>query len=381
MAEAKPDVVVVGAGAFGAWTALELVERGARVMLVDAHGPGNPLGSSGGESRNIRAAYRAMEVYTRWSMRAWTLWLHREAEFGTRILYPSGSLRLVSHHEIAGQTDVFDRLCHPYEVLTSDEVRSRWPQIGYCEADPILYEPLSGTITAHDALVAVVDRFIARGGDYRRALVTVSRKSGDRLAHVRADGEALEAALFIFACGPWLPRLFPDVLGDRIKTPRRELFFLSPAPDDRRYDWDRCPSLADPLGWTSSNIGGGVKFAPIIRHVPMDPDTGSRMPTPALLDQVRIYAASRLPGLAHAPVASTYVSQLENTDNEHFIIDRHPRLDNVIIAGGGSGHAFKMGPVLGEHVAQFALNGVQPPQFAAIFGLPAHGPVAPDQGG
>ena len=381
MTDAKPDVLVIGAGAFGAWTALELVERGARVTLVDAYGPGNPMGSSGGESRNIRAAYGTQEIYTRWAIRARDLWLARERELGVRCLYPSGGLRVVPADDIAQQMAVFDRLGHPYDVLTSDEVRARWPQVCYEETDPVLYEPNSGTLAARDALIAVVARFEARGGKYRRARVALPRAMGNQLAQLDAEGETLSAGRFVFACGPWLPRLFPDILGTHIKTPRRELFFLAPPPGDRRFDWDRCPSLADRLGWTSSDIGGGVKFAPVIRHVPIDPDRGDRMPTAALLDQVRAYAASRLPGLVDAPVVSTYVSQLENSDNEHFIIDRHPTLNDVIIAGGGSGHAFKMGPVIGEHVAGFALSGAQPVELAALFGLAAHGPVAPDDGG
>ncbi len=381
MADLKPDILVIGAGAFGAWTALELAERGARVMLVDTYGPGNALGSSGGESRNIRAAYGAQSIYTRWSMRAWELWQSRQSELGIRCLYPSGSLRALSADEIVQQTCAFDRLGQPYEVLTSDDVHARWPQILYDTPDRLLYEPKSGTLAARDALVAIVARFQAFGGSYRRARVSLPRTSAGRLARVDAEGEGLTADTFVFACGPWLPGLFPDLLGQHIKTPRRELFFLAPAPGDRRFDWDRCPGLADPLGWTSANLGGGVKFAPVIRHVPMDPDGGDRMPTPGLLGQVRAYAAARLPDLANAPVVSTYVSQLENTDNEHFLIDRHPGLSDVIIAGGGSGHAFKMGPVIGEHVAQFVLSGSQPPDLAALFGLAAHGPVPTDKGG
>ena len=124
-----------------------------------------------------------------------------------------------------------------------------------------------------------------------------------------------------------------------------------------------------------------MKIAPIIRHVAMDPDHDDRMPSPALLGQVHGYAAARLPGLVGRPVVSTYVSQLENSDNEHFIIDRHPALADVVIAGGGSGHAYKMGPVIGEHVAGLVLDGAQDAALAALFGLAAHGPVAADQGG
>ena len=381
MADHHTDIVVIGAGAFGAWTALELIERGVSVTLVDAYGPGNAMGSSGGESRNIRAAYGDRAIYTRWAMRAWDLWLAREAEFGVRCLYPSGGLRCLTRDDVETQRAVFDALRQPYELLTADEVRSRWPQIGYVERPYILYEPNSGTLAARDAMTAVVEHFTAKGGRFARGRARISQVRGRRLGTLEIDGETVVANTFVFACGPWLPRLFPTLLGPYIKTPRRELFFLGAAPDDRRYRWERCPSLADEGGWTSSDIGGGVKIAPVIRHVPMDPDHGDRMPTPALLDQVRRYVASRLPGLVGRPVVATYVSQLENSDNEHFIIDRHPELADVLVAGGGSGHAYKMGPVIGEYVAGLALGNAPDPALAALFDLASHGPVGPDQGG
>lgn len=375
------DAVVIGAGAFGAWTALSLTEAGARVLLVDAYGAGNAMASSGGESRNIRAAYGERELYTRWSIRAWHLWLEREREFEVRLLYPSGGLRLLPAADAKAQSAMFDRLGHPNECLTTTEVGARWPQIRYEGDEVCLYEPQSGTLAARDALVAVAQAVARKGGDVVVARVTPPSLTTGRLGTIAVGGAMVSAGSFVFACGPWLPRLFPELLGTRIKTPRRELFFLGPAPRDDRYRWDRCPSLTDPLGWTSSDIGGGVKIAPIIRHVLMDPDFGDRMPTAALLGQVRRYAASRLPGLADCPVVGTYVSQLENTDNDHFLIDCHPELADVVIAGGGSGHAYKMGPVIGEHVAAMVLAGTKSPELADTFGLATHAPVAADQGG
>lgn len=372
------DIIVIGAGAFGAWTALSLVEQNAKVVLVDAYGVGNALASSGGTSRNIRAAYGEHELYTRWSIRAWSLWREREAELGQQLLYPCGSLRMLENHEVAAQRAAFNGFAHPHELLDTAEVSYRWPQVDY-RSEHILYEPESGILAAHSALTAVARLFEAKGGCVVQG--RVERPTGRTMGAITVCGERMSANRFVFACGPWLCTLFPDLLDGWIKTPRRELFFLGPAAGDDRFDWQRCPNLADPLGWTSSNIGEGVKVAPVIRHIALDPDDGDRMPTAALVDQVRAYVAARLPGLVGRPVVGTYVSQLENTDNDDFIIDRHPRYDNIFIAGGGSGHAYKMGPVIGEHVAQFVLTGKQDPAEALLFGLQAHGPVAPGRGG
>ena len=378
MATITADVVVVGAGAFGAWTALSLVERGVSVVLVDAYGVGNVLASSGGESRNIRAAYGERKLYTRWSIKAWQLWKAREEEIGRQLLYPCGSLRVLGGDEVAAQTAMFDRLAHPFEILGGDEVALRWPQLEY-RFEHILYEPRSGILLAREALQAVVQLFEAKGGRVLQARVLPP--TGAMVECIAINGAKISAKQFVFACGPWLPKLFPALLSGWIKTPRREVYFVGPALGDTRFYWRHCPNLTDPLGWTSSDIGSGVKIAPIIRHVPFDPDTRDRTPTTALLDQIHTYVAARLPGLAGRPVVATYVSQLENTDNEHFLIDRHPLWSNVVIAGGGSGHAFKMGPVIGDHVANFVIRGVQPPELADLFGMAAHGPVAPDQGG
>lgn len=372
------EVAVIGAGAFGAWTALSLRELGVDVVLIDALGPGNSQGSSGGESRNIRAAYGERDIYTRWTIRAWDIWQAREQELGRQLLYRCGSLRMLDATAVATQSAVFDKLNQPHEWLDTDEVARRWPQIDY-RCDHILYEPKSGILAARAALTAVVDLLKAKGGRVLRGRV---HPPGDaRLTSITIDRATVAADRFVFACGPWLPKLFPALLGGWIKTPRRELFFIGPHPGDTRFDWRTCPNLADPLGWTSSDIGGGVKIAPVIRHVPRDPDDDDCRPTAALLDQVRAYVAARLPGLVGGPVVSTHVSQLENTDNEHFLIDRHPGHDNIFIAGGGSGHAYKMGPVIGDHVARFVIDGAQEPELAALFGLSSHGPVADDRGG
>ena len=372
------DVVVVGAGAFGAWTALSLIEHGVSVILVDAYGVGNAMGSSGGESRNIRAAYGDSDLYTRWSIEAWRMWEWREQEVGQRLLYPCGSLRMLDEVAAAQQCTIFDGLAHPYEMFDGDEVARRWPQIDY-HCDHVLYEPKSGILAARDAMQAVVRLFESKGGRFVRG--HISPPAGKTVDCIMFDDERISADNFVFACGPWLPKLFPALLEGLIKTPRRELFFLEPALNDTRFDWQHCPNLSDSLGWTSSDVGGGLKIAPIIRHVAMDPDNSNRTPTLALLDQVHAYVAARLPGLVGRPVVATYVSQLENTDNEHFLIDRHPAYANVIIAGGGSGHAYKMGPVIGRHVAGFLLNGAQDPELAALFALAAHKPVTADQGG
>lgn len=375
-----PDFVVIGAGAFGGWTALELRERGAKVTLVDTYGAGNPRASSGGESRNIQLAYGDKEIYVRWALEAWRLWHQRQEEFGRRLIYDSGSLRARPNTVLEVEAGVFDRLKLPYEMLSAREATYRWPQLRYDDVEAIFYEKNSGIVKARDTLIAVSEIFTRLGGEIELGYATPGSASKGQLNTVLINGEPLCAGRFVFACGPWLPQLFPALLGNKIKVPRRELFFIGPARDDQRYRWENCPTLSDATLYTSSDIGGGVKIAPSLRDVPMDPDDGERLSTPFLGHQVAGYLARRLPGLVGRPVLSTHVCQLERTDNDDYLIDVHPDYSNALIAGGGSGHAFKMGPVLGRHIADLALGAVQSPELQAFFGLTAHKAVAPGAG-
>jgi len=371
------DVAVVGAGAFGAWTALWLAEAGAKVTLVDMYGAGNDRASSGGESRNIRAAYAGDAFYTSWALRAWTAWQAREAQFDARLVFRCGSLRAGTEEEVQAQARLFDDLFASFEILGRDEVQYRWPQLGWSEL-PTFYEPESGILAATRTLHEVERAFRQTGGG--RVVSGRARLVG-RGSHMRlaVGGDPLPCDTIVLACGPWLPGLLPEELGALIRTPRRELLFVAPAPGDDRFGWARCPNLVDSLGWTSSDLGNGVKIAPPMRGIDMDPDGDQRLPTAIALAGAAKFVAVRLPGLHGRPVVSAYVSQLENTASEDFIIDRHPEADHVVIAGGGSGHAFKFGPLIGEYVARMVLDGTRG-EHVGRFGLQAHRPLRPGEG-
>ncbi|WP_255453593.1 FAD-dependent oxidoreductase [Novosphingobium sp. Gsoil 351] len=370
------DVAVVGAGAFGAWTALSLAEAGVRVTMIDMYPTPNPRSSSGGESRNIRAAYGADAFYTRWARRAWAIWGERQRQFETTLVYPCGSLRAGSDAEIAAQADLFAALGAAFEVLSPDEVESRWPQVRW-SAPATFYEPESGVLAAELSLREVERALRRANGQVIRGRGTLLGQGAS--TRLEVDGEQFPCGTIVLACGPWLPRLLPDLLGGFIRTPRRELLFVAPELGDPRFGWERCPNLVDPLGWTSADLGNGVKIAPPMRGIDMDPDSAERLPTPLAIDGAKQFLTARLPALAKRPIISAYVSQLENTASEDFIIDRHPEAAHVVIAGGGSGHAFKFGPLLGDYVAQMVLDGSRG-EHAARFGLAAHRPLLPGEG-
>jgi glycine/D-amino acid oxidase-like deaminating enzyme len=240
----------------------------------------------------------------------------------------------------------------------------------------VFYEPESGVVAAARSLQEVERAFRARKGVVVQGM---ARLTGSR-AHpgVEVEGRVLACDTIVLACGPWLRSLLPNLLAPLIRTPRRELVFVASPPNDTRYRWERCPNLVDSLGWTSADIGNGVKIAPPMKGIDMDPDASDRLPSAMAIEGAEAFVRARLPGLV-GPIVSTYVSQLENTASEDFIVDRHPEMQRVIIAGGGSGHAFKFGPVLGDYIAKAVLSG-SAGQHVERFGLAAHRPLRAGEG-
>ena len=166
-------------------------------------------------------------------------------------------------------------------------------------------------------------------------------------------GVQVSAKTFVFACGPWLPKLFPRWLAERIQPTRQEVFYFGP-PGGGRFHYSAMPTWIDFNDETyglPDLDGRGVKIA-IDRHgPPFDPDNGDRIASSEGLSEVRERLARRLPALKDAPLLESRVCQYENTSNGDFLIDRHPEFENVWLVGGGSGHGFKHGPAVGEYVA------------------------------
>lgn len=374
-----PDVAVIGAGAFGAWTALSLREKGARVTLVDAFGPGNARQTSGDETRQIRAAYGDDEIYSRWAQRAFRLWTERQEEFGRNLIFPNGVLSTNEPRATLDiETAIFDRAGIPYEVLPQAELRKRWPQARFDDVEYALYEPEAGTVKARESIIAVSEVLQQKGGVVRIGAAKPGAASGGRLTNVElAGGERLEAGSFAFACGPWLPTVFPSVLDGYIRLRRSEVFYVgSPAGDDR-FSWRKLPNMWESRvgAYAMSDIDYGYKVVPGF-GVPIDPSEDDRVASAFLIRRVRTYLQRRLPELLGQPIVASRVCALENSNNHHYIIDTHPDFANVWIAGAGSGHAFKMGPVLGDYVSDRILNVADDPETRSLFALSTHAPVS-----
>jgi glycine/D-amino acid oxidase-like deaminating enzyme len=367
-----PHVIVVGAGAFGGWTALHLLRRGARVTLLDAWGPGNGLASSGGETRVIRATYGPDRPYVELVARALVLWREHERHVDRRLLYPIGVLWMV------GPDGAYERAALPLvreaglriDELTVAGASARYPQIDFQGVHWVIHEPDSGYLTARLACETVRDAFVAEGGDYRQARARVDESAGELRAVVLEDGSVLTADRYVFACGSWLATVLRGAIGRRIRPTRQEVFFFETPAGDRRFDEDRLPVWIDNGSPLFYGIPGprqrGFKLADDTRGPETDPTSGDRTPSAAGIAAARAYLARRFPALATAPLLGARVCPYENSPDGHYIIDRLPAAPNAWVVGGGSGHGFKVGPALGEMVAGLVLDDRDPPAF---FGL------------
>lgn len=365
------DVIVVGAGVFGAWTAWNLQRHGQKVLLLDAWGAGHARSSSGGETRLIRTEYAANALYTRWAWESLAEWhalgkRHESPifqEVGALYFYPRDTAKI--DESIALQRS----LGIPIEKLTQAQMAKRWPQIDFDGLTVGVMQPTMGALMARRSVQVLVEEFIEAGGSYRTLAVDPPRADRSALGAITANGETLHAGQYVFACGPWLPKLFPDVVGGRIVPSRQEVFYFAPEPGDNRFAAPHMPAWVDAgdpdLHYGFPDIEArGFKIA-LDGHGPKyDPDGADRRITDQGLADVRAYLARRFPALAKRPLAASEVCQYENSDNGHMLIDRHPHWSNCWIVGGGTGHGFKHGPAIGRYVAgQLLGTGKVEPDF------------------
>jgi glycine/D-amino acid oxidase-like deaminating enzyme len=350
----------------GAWTAYWARAGGAgpdgarggdrSVTLLDAWGTGHLRATSSDEHRIIRSAHGDDPFYARWSRAALAHWTRLQEAWGTALVEPSGVLWFASAE--AGWEADSERTLHalgiPAEHLAPNEIARRWPGIDPAGVAFGLLEPEAGFLWARRGVQATVSAFQRAGGAYALAGIRPGRSAGGRLLDVvDQDGRRWSAETFVFAAGPWLPKLFPDVCGELISVTRQPVFYLGPAPGDRRFGADVMPGWSDDAGGCYGIPAAddrGFKIG-IDRVGPrFDPSRGERLADADDLRLARAFLARRFPDLAARPVLESRVCQYESTPDSHFVIDRHPAWENAWIVGGGSGHGFKHGPRIGEYV-------------------------------
>jgi glycine/D-amino acid oxidase-like deaminating enzyme len=354
----KEHVIVIGAGAFGGWSALALLRAGKRVTLIDAWGAGNSRASSGGETRVIRAVYGGNALYSKMAVRALTLWRAAEKQWKRQVFFHTGAL-----WSCAADDGYVRRSIEPMkaagvalEQVSLDDAARRWPQVNFRDVRSVFFEPEAGFLTARAACELVRETFVREGGTYRQAEVRPVASDAARLPGITlSDGSTLAADKYVFACGPWLPQLFPDVIGHRIVPTRQEVFFFGTPAGNTQYDRTSLPvwvHIGERFVYgMPDHDRRGLKVADDTAGPEVDPTTLEREPSADGLARARAILRDRFPAMAGAPLLEARVCQYEASSDGNYLVDRHPQLDNVWLVGGGSGHGYKMGPALGEHVA------------------------------
>ncbi|HMF92284.1 MAG TPA: FAD-dependent oxidoreductase [Candidatus Angelobacter sp.] len=368
------DFAVIGAGVFGAWTSRYLHRSGASVVLLDAYGAGNSRSSSGGETRILRTGYGPDELYTRWAIRSFPLWREFFSGIGRDLFQPTGVMWVSETQDphVLKMWELLNRLGVKCEKLNASDLGRRYPQLQFSDAAMAVLEPESGVLMARTSVQALVKSLTQSGVDFRTVLVGAPEGRGTLSELKTADGEAISAGAFIFACGAWLPKLFPDLLAGRIFPTRQEVFFFGQPPGNRMFGVGQMPAWLHHTHpdrpYALPDIENrGFKIAFDTHGPAFDPDSGSRVIGQAAADRMREYVKQHVPALAQAPILETRVCQYENTWNGDFLIDHHPGFDNVWLAGGGSGHGFKHGPALGEYLSARILNSApEEPRFSLV---------------
>ena len=354
---------VVGAGVFGAWIAYALNQRGWQVTLIDQHGPANSRASSGGETRIIRSGYGDLSLYARWARESLGEWLALERRSGERLFTRTGALFIARNTSWLDQTEeTLRRERIPCRRLSPENLARRLPQLRFDDASGAVFEPEAGVLFARRSVQALVRMIVANGVEQ----VTAREDPTTLINRTAAD-------VVVFAAGAWLPQLFPNVLQSAIFPTRQEVFFFGTQPGDSRF------SLSDLPAWVAFDDGiyglpdlegRGAKVAIDAHGDSIDPERAERVVDPAVITRVREILRRRVPALADAPLLETRVCQYENTTNGHLLIDRLPEHERVWIAGGGSGHGFKHGPMIGRYVADLIEGTIEPEPVFRLAGRP-----------
>jgi monomeric sarcosine oxidase len=364
------DVVVVGAGVFGSWTAWHLAKRKLKVLVLDAYGAAHARASSGGETRIIRMSYAADEIYTRWSQRSLVQWKELSASCGQPLFQQTGVLWLEGADDLRLRESqaTIERCGIDHEVMDNAALAKCYPQVNFAGVSRGLLEPGSGVLLARRSVQSLIEEAKKKNAEFLIAHAVTPDGGGSITKLATSHCGTFSAAHFVFACGPWLGKVFPELLGQRIFPTRQEVFFFGAPAGDARFAPPNLPTWLfnnDEVYGMPDIESRGLKMARDTHGERVDPDTQSRVVSVEGTEWARSYIARRFPALKDAPIVETRVCQYENTSNGDFLIDRHPDMPNVWLAGGGSGHGFKHGPALGEYLAaKICGEGKAEPRFS-----------------
>ena len=413
-------VIVIGAGAWGCWTAYHLRQSGAKVTVVDQYGPANSRATSADETRGIRSSYGdrpevSAPHWTMWARSAIARWHQFDQEWGpvfrTRFFVETGDVicRATEEPFLKNTRALWTAQGVKHEVLTGDDVRRRWPAMNNDDTTIAIYEPDAGVARARASTLAVAAIAEKNGVEFKIGRVRPGAIVNNKMDGVILDdGTVLRGDAYVFACGPWLRKLFPSVMENRMRVPLGYVCYFGTPVGDNRFTYPNMPSFNFPgvTGWVALpvdsrgfRVRGAIAAPPVlggfvppplpprpagtpappppppaprppVDPIQNDPDLSTRWMTPERVDGSRRFLARRFPIMANAPLIETRCCHYEGSVNRNFIIDHLPGAENAWVAGVGQSEGFKFAPVVGEYVAMRVLGNPGDPKLAEAFKMP-----------
>jgi sarcosine oxidase len=353
------DVIVVGVGGMGSAALYHLARRGKRVLGLERFDVPHELGSSHGITRIIRQAYFEHTKYVPLVLSAYELWRELEREAGEQLLYVTGA--------IEGGPRIFEgalrsSLEHglPHETLDGAEVARRFPAYRLPSELELVYQPDGGFVLPERCIVSHVNGALARGATVRTGERVLEWSADDDRVRVRTERDTVDAERLVLTAGAYsqeVARLPPGT----VVAQRQVLVWLQPLR----------PELFVPHRFPVFNVvlGEGHLYGFPIHGVPGfklgfydrdgergDPDSITRDVMPEDDVPLRRFAERYFPGGA-GPTLAVKACLFELSPDEHFVVDRHPESERVVVAAGFSGHGFKFSSVVGEILADLAIEG------------------------
>jgi sarcosine oxidase len=355
------DVIVLGTGGVGSAAAYHLAKRGAKVLGIDQFPGGHDRGSSHGETRVIRQAYFEHSDYVPLLLRAYELWRELEAASGVDLLYQVGLLQVgpPEGQVVRGVLEAARRHGLAVDSLSRTQTERRFPGFRVPEDSVAAFEPAAGYLRVERCVLAHLAAAKQQGAELRFGVTARQWSADDSGVRVTTDAGTFSAARLVITAGPWAPRLLAD-LGIPLHIRRKHLYWF-PVSNPAYHESGGCPTYLyelpqgvfygfpqiDELGLKVAEHSGGAVID--------DPANDPRPLDAADLSRVEAFLSTYLPGVGR-PMQRRSVCFYTMSPDEHFLVDRHPRRENVFFVAGLSGHGFKFTSVLGEALADLALD-------------------------
>ena len=359
------DVIVAGLGGMGSAAAYHLAARGERVLGLERHAPAHDKGSSHGESRIVRQAYFEGAEYVPLLFRAYELWEDLERETGEDLMTLCGGLFVGPEggELVSGSAASSDAHGLPYEMLDARELKRRFPVF---EPDPdavALFEKKAGFVRPEGGVRAHLDRAASLGAELRFGEKVLSWEATDSGVRVRTENGVHEAGRLVVTAGAWAGELLAD-LGLPLEVTRQILFWFRPLGGTKAFAPQTLPIwIYEPpdgnmfYGFPAVDGADTVKAAFFRADgTPTDPDTIDREVHEDEVAFIRRYLGRYVPSM-DGELVEAKTCMYTNTPDQHFVVSPHPEHPQVTVAAGFSGHGYKFCSVIGEVLADLAVNG------------------------